>query len=280
MTDIARPADLAPSRPATGADKPSWRDTLVASSATPWLLPSGILVVWQLASHFGILPANVLPAPTAVAEAAVRLTLSGELIGHIAVSFRRAASGFLVGGTLAFALGLANGLSALSEKLTDTTVQMLRNIPNLALIPLVILWFGIEEEAKLFLTALGVFFPVYINTFHGVRTVDPQLVEMGRSYGMTRLELFRRIILPGALPSIFVGLRYGLGIMWPTLIIAETIAASSGIGYMAMNAREFMLVDVVVLAILIYAALGKAADSAVRVLERACLAWHPAFRGA
>ncbi|WP_442957101.1 aliphatic sulfonate ABC transporter permease SsuC [Phreatobacter sp. AB_2022a] len=267
-------------RPAPSAAGPDWRETLIASSATPWLLPSAILVVWQLASHVGILPANVLPAPTDVMEAAWRLTLSGELFGHIAVSFRRAVSGFLVGGTLAFALGLANGLSVLSERLTDTTVQMLRNIPNLALIPLVILWFGIEEEAKLFLTALGVFFPVYINTFHGVRTVDPQLVEMGRSYGMGRLELFRRVILPGALPSIFVGLRYGLGIMWLTLIVAETIAASSGIGYMAMNAREFMLVDVVVLAILIYAALGKAADAAVRFLERRCLAWHPAFRTA
>ncbi|WP_246088798.1 ABC transporter permease subunit [Phreatobacter stygius] len=251
---------------------------MLASSATPWGLPVLILVAWQLASHAGIISANVLPAPSQVIDAAIRLTLNGELATNIAVSFRRAMSGFLVGGSLAFALGLLNGLSALSEKLTDTTVQMLRNIPNLALIPLVILWFGIEEEAKLFLTALGVFFPVYINTFHGVRTVDPQLVEMGRSYGMSRWELFRRVVLPGALPSIFVGLRYGLGIMWLTLIVAETIAASSGIGYMAMNAREFMLVDVVVLAIVIYAALGKLADSTVRFLERLCLAWHPAFR--
>ncbi|MBX9875028.1 MAG: ABC transporter permease subunit, partial [Beijerinckiaceae bacterium] len=196
------------------------------------------------------------------------------------VSFQRAISGFLLGGSLAFALGLFNGLSKTSERLTDTTVQMVRNIPNLALIPLVILWFGIEEGAKLFLTSLGVFFPIYINTFHGVRTVDAQLVEMGRSYGMGNWELFRRVILPGALPSIFVGVRYALGIMWLTLIVAETIAASSGIGYMAMNAREFMLVDVVVLAIVIYAALGKLADSTVRLLERLCLSWHPAFQKA
>ena len=136
---------------------------------------------------------------------------------------------------------------------------MVRNIPNLALIPLVILWFGIEDDAKLFLVALGVFFPVYVNTFHGIRTVDAQLVEMGRIYGMSRRDLFRRVILPGALPSIFVGLRYALGIMWLTLIVAETISANSGIGYMAMNAREFMLIDVVVLAILLYALLGKLA---------------------
>ena len=112
----------------------------------------------------------------------------------------------------------------------------------------------------------------------GIQSVDPQLIEMGRIYGMRRFELFRRVILPGALPAIFVGLRYGLGIMWLTLIVAETIAASSGLGYMAMQAREFMLIDVVVLAILIYALLGKLADSLARLLERHFLQWHPAFQ--
>jgi sulfonate transport system permease protein len=287
MTDIASP--LARPRPAAGPKDPAagaagldlraprlalgWPDW-----ATPWLVPLGLVALWQVLSVKGWIPDNVLPAPSDVLAAGWRLTLTGELPANIAVSARRAFAGLAVGGSLAFVLGLANGLSRTSERLTDTTVQMLRNIPNLALIPLVILWFGIEEDAKLFLTSLGVFFPVYINTFHGVRTVDPQLVEMGRSYGMGRRELFRRVILPGALPSIFVGLRYGLGIMWLTLIVAETIAANSGLGYMAMNAREFMLVDVVVLAILIYALLGKLADSAVRVLERLTLAWHPAFR--
>ena len=181
-------------------------------------------------------------------------------------------------GTIGFAFGLANGLSQLSSKLTDTTLQMVRNIPHLALIPLVILWFGIDESAKLFLVALGVFFPIYLNTLHGIRTVDPQLIEMGRIYGMTDRELFRRVIFPGALPSIFVGVRFALGIMWLTLIVAETIAASSGLGYMAMQAREFMLIDVVVLSILIYALLGKLADSASRALERLTLSWHPAFQ--
>ncbi|KTS27589.1 ABC transporter permease, partial [Methylobacterium indicum] len=184
------------------------------------------------------------------------------------------------GGGIGFGLGLANGLSRLSDRLTDTTVQMIRNIPHLSLIPLVILWFGIGEEAKLFLVALGVFFPIYANTLHGIRSVDPQLVEMGRIYGMSKPELFWRVVLPGALPSVFVGLRYALGIMWLTLIVAETISASSGLGYMAMQAREFMLVDVVVLAILIYALLGKVADLATRRLERACLAWNPAYRAA
>jgi sulfonate transport system permease protein len=125
--------------------------------------------------------------------------------------------------------------------------------------------------------SLGVFFPIYINTFHGIRTVDPQLLEMARSYGYRGFSLFRRVILPGALPSIFVGLRYALGIMWLTLIVAETIAAQSGLGYMAMSAREFMQTDVVVLAILIYALLGKAADLLVRGFESLTLSWHPAY---
>jgi sulfonate transport system permease protein len=226
------------------------------------------------------MPANVLPAPSAVAEAFWRLTLSGELIQNIGVSTARALAGFAVGGSIGFALGLANGLSALSRGLTDTTLQMIRNIPHLALIPLVILWFGIDEEAKLFLVALGVFFPIYVNTLLGIQSVDPQLVEMGRVYGMDRRALFFQVILPGALPAIFVGLRYALGIMWLTLIVAETISASSGLGYMAMQAREFLLIDVVVLSILIYALLGKLADSLARLLERLSLGWHPAFQNA
>lgn len=276
MVDLSHAgARLEPRAPLVNRERlKAWFAT---SRAVPWLLPLSILLVWEAGSRTGLIPANVLPAPSDVVAAGGRLTLNGELPANIAVSFRRAVSGLLVGGSVAFALGLINGLSTSSERLTDTTIQMVRNVPNLALIPLVILWFGIEEDAKLVLTALGVFFPIYINTFHGVRTVDAQLVEMGRSYGMTRLDLFRRIVLPGALPSIFVGLRYALGIMWLTLIVAETIAASSGIGYMATNAREFMLVDVVVLSILIYAALGKVADSTVRLMERRSLAWHPAF---
>jgi sulfonate transport system permease protein len=139
-------------------------------------------------------------------------------------------------------------------------------------------WFGIDEGAKLFIVALGVFFPIYVNTLHGVRSVDPQLIEMAGSYGFRGWLLFRRVILPGALPSIFVGFRFALGVMWLTLIFAETIAAQSGVGYMAMQAREFMQTDVIVLSILLYALLGKGADTLVKVLERWRLAWHPAFQ--
>ncbi len=243
-----------------------------------WLLPAGLVSVWQAMSALGFLPDAVLPSPVAVLAAGWQMTVTGELPHHMAVSFLRAVAGLIVGGGIGFALGLANGVSAVSDRLTDTTLQMARNVPHLALIPLVILWFGIGEEAKLFLVALGVFFPIYVNTLHGFREVDPQLIEMGRSYGMPPLVLFRRIVLPSALPSIFVGLRFALGVMWLTLIVAETIAAQSGIGYMAMQARDFLQTDVIVLAIVIYALLGKLADSITRALERRCLAWHPAFQ--
>ncbi|MGC4025539.1 MAG: ABC transporter permease subunit [Mesorhizobium sp.] len=243
-----------------------------------WIVPALILAGWEAASRAGLIAPNVLPAPSAVAEAFWRLLVSGELIENIGVSSARALVGFAIGGSIGFVLGLANGMSALSRGLTDTTLQMIRNIPHLALIPLVILWFGIDEEAKIFLVALGVFFPIYVNTLLGIQGVDPQLIEMGRIYGMSPAKLFLRVILPGALPAIFVGLRYALGIMWLTLIVAETISASSGLGYMAMQAREFLLIDVVVLSILIYALLGKLADSLARLLERLSLQWHPAFQ--
>lgn len=248
------------------------------SAAIGWLLPLLIVLVWEILSRTGFVAANVLPAPSEVVAAFWRVLLSGELLRNIGISTWRALTGFAIGGSIGFALGLANGLSALSRDLTDTTLQMIRNIPHLALIPLVILWFGIDEEAKLFLVALGVFFPIYVNTLLGIQGVDPHLMEMGRTYGMNRFDLVRKVILPGALPSIFVGLRYALGIMWLTLIVAETISASSGLGYMAMQAREFLLIDVVVLSILIYALLGKLADSFARLLERLSLQWHPAFQ--
>ncbi len=253
-------------------------DSRTVQGLTPWLVPVAILAGWQAAASAGLVSTRFMPAPSDVVAAGWQAARTGELWTNMWVSFARAAIGFLIGGSIGFGLGLANGLSRLSERLTDTTLQMVRNIPHLSLIPLVILWFGIDEGAKLFLVAIGVFFPIYANTLHGIRSVDPQLVEMGRVYGMSRRALFLRVVLPGALPSIFVGLRYALGIMWLTLIVAETISASSGLGYMAMQAREFMLVDVVVLAIVIYAGLGKAADALTRLLERRFLAWNPAYR--
>jgi sulfonate transport system permease protein len=257
---------------ASAAPRP-WEGALV------WAVPLGLIALWQASSSLGWLPARVLPAPTAVLSAGWRLTADGTLVENLGVSFARAIAGLLIGGGIGFALGLITGLSRLGEKALDPTLQMIRNVPHLALIPLVIVWFGVEESARLFLVALGVFFPIYLNTMHGIKNVDRQLIEMGQVYGMGPWALFSKIVFPGALPSIFVGLRYALGIMWLTLIVAETIAASSGIGHMAMAAREFMRTDVIVLSIVIYALLGKLADSATRMLEKRFLQWNPAYAG-
>jgi ABC-type nitrate/sulfonate/bicarbonate transport system, permease component len=250
----------------------------LAQRLAPWALPVGLVLIWQLAVEFGWLSSRILPAPSAVAEAGYHLVVSGELWQHLAISTWRAAVGFVIGGSIGLVLGLITGLSKWGERFLDSSVQMIRNVPHLALIPLVILWFGIDESAKIFLVALGTLFPIYLNTYHGIRNIDPGLLEMSRSYGLSGFALFRQVILPGALPSILVGVRFALGFMWLTLIVAETISANSGIGYLAMNAREFLQTDVVVLAILLYAVLGKLADLAARGLERIWLRWHPAYQ--
>lgn len=244
----------------------------------PWVFPILLMVFWQIASVSGLLESRILPAPTAVVAAFWELLTSGELWKHVKVSAGRALVGLLIGGGLGLFLGLLNGSSKIASTLLDTTLQMIRNIPALALIPLVILWFGIDESAKLFLVAIGVFFPIYINTYHGIRSVDPQLIEMGQSYGLTRWQLYKDIILPGALPSILVGLRFALGLVWVLLIVAETISAQAGIGYMTMNAREFLQTDVVLVGILLYALLGKLADVLAVSLEKYLLRWHPGYQ--
>ena len=251
-----------------------------ARALAPWLVPLAIVALWELASRAGWLSTRILPAPFGVATAFWTLLRSGELLHHAGVSTGRALAGLLIGGGAGLVLGLLCGTFRIAEKLLDTSLQMVRNIPPLALIPLVILWFGIDESAKLFLVSIGVFFPVYLNTFHGIRAVDAGLIEMARSYGLAGWPLYLEVILPGALPSILVGLRFSLGLMWVLLIVAETISAQAGIGYMTMNAREFLQTDIVLVGILLYALLGKLADIISRALERRLLRWHPAYQPA
>jgi len=254
------------------------RTRAVGAALAPWALPLLLVAVWQVTAQIGWLSSRILPEPWAVAKAFWDLTVSGELWTHLRVSLWRAAAGFGLGAGLGLLLGLLNGSSRRAATLLDTTLQMIRNIPALALIPLVILWFGIDEAAKLFLLSVGVFFPVYLNTFHGIRAVDSGLIEMARSYGLSGWALYRDVILPGALPSILVGVRFALGLVWVLLIVAETISAQAGIGYMTMNAREFLQTDVVLVGVLLYALLGKAADWSARGMERHFLRWNPAYR--
>ncbi len=244
----------------------------------PWIFPILLLVVWQIASSSGLFRKPYFTRTYCCSFRFWHLLVSGELWQHVKVSAGRALLGLLIGGGLGLLLGLLNGSSRFASTLLDTTLQMIRNIPALALIPLVILWFGIDETAKLFLVAVGVFFPIYINTYHGIRSVDPQLIEMGKSYGLSRWQLYKEIILPGAMPSILVGLRFALGLVWVLLIVAETISAQAGIGYMTMNAREFLQTDVVLVGILLYALLGKLADVLAQLLERYLLRWHSGYQ--
>jgi len=250
----------------------------VAVRSLPWLVPAVLLALWEIGAASGAISPQILPGPGDVISGFWSVSQTGELWNDLGISTARALGGLAIGGSIGFALGILNGMSPLSAKLLDTTLQMIRNVPILALIPLAILWFGIGESAKLFLIALGVFFPVYFNTYHGIRHVDAGLVEMARAYRLSGAELFRRVIFPGALPSILVGLRYALGIMWLVLIVAEMVSASSGIGYMTMNARDDMQTNIVVLGILIYALLGKLADLIAYAIEKRALRWHPNFQ--
>jgi len=251
----------------------------VAQRLLPWLVPLALIAAWHVASSSGWLSTRVLPAPLDVVQAAWTLAESGELWKHVKVSAARALTGLAIGGGLGLLLGLLTGSVRFFETLLDSTIQMVRNIPALAMIPLVILWFGIDESAKLFLIAVSVFFPVYLNTYHGIRNVDPGLIEMARTYGLNRWQLYTQVILPGALSSILVGLRFSLGLMWVILIVAETISAQAGIGYLTMNAREFLQTDIVLVGILLYALLGKLADLFAGALERSWLRWHPGYQG-
>ncbi|MBV8620067.1 MAG: ABC transporter permease subunit [Curvibacter sp.] len=240
-------------------------------------MPVLLLLIWEAAARLGGLSPQVLPAPSKVALTAWKLILQGRLLSDLGASLLRAAAGFVIGGALGLALGTAVGFSRLAEALFDRSVQMLRAIPFLALLPLVIVWFGVDEAGKIFLVSLGVLFPIYINTVLGIRQVDPKLLELGRVTGLSTWALVRRIVLPGALPSVLAGVRYALAVAWLALVIAETLATTTGIGYLAMDAREFLRTDVIVLTVLIYALIGVGSDALARALERRCLRWHPNY---
>ncbi|GAA0798913.1 ABC transporter permease subunit [Spirilliplanes yamanashiensis] len=245
--------------------------------AISWAVPVLLLVLWELLARAGAIATTVLPAPSTVLTTAWDLTRSGELPEHLLISLRRATAGLAIGATTGLVLGVVVGFSRLAEAFTDRTVQILRAIPFLAILPLVIVWFGVGEAGKVFLVALGTFFPLYLNTVLGIRQVDPKLLEMGRVIGLPKLQLVRAAILPGALPSILLGVRLSLTNAWLALVVAETVGAAAGIGFMATNAREFLQTDVIVLVIVLYALIGMITDLVARGLEHRLLAWHPNY---
>jgi sulfonate transport system permease protein len=280
MSVLAAPPEQVTPRTRPDVTAPARRSSAVARRGTQWLswlVPALLVLTWELFARLGKLPPYILPAPTKVVATGITLIEDGTLIPDMAISLLRAAAGFAIGGFIGFAFGTAVGFSRIAGVLLDRTVLMLRAIPFLAVLPLVIVWLGIGEGAKIFLVAFGVTFPIYMNTVLGIRQVDPKLVELGRVTGLSNWHLIRRIVLPGALPSILNGVRFALATAWLALVVAETIAASSGIGFLAMDAREFLRTDVIVLVIIIYAVIGVVADSLARLMERRLLAWHPNY---
>jgi sulfonate transport system permease protein len=240
-----------------------------------FLSPLVIVLLWQAASMAGLIAPRTLAAPTTIIATTWELLLSGELPHHLLVSLARVALGLAIGVSTGVALALVAGLSRRGEDIVDAPMQMLRTLPFLALVPLFILWFGIGETPKIALVALGSAFPVYLTLFSGIRGVDPKLAEAGRVFGLDRRGLVRHVILPGALPSGLVGLRYALGSAWLSLVIAEQINATAGIGFLINDARDFLRTDVIVVGLLVYALLGLGADALVRAFERRALAWRP-----
>jgi sulfonate transport system permease protein len=209
-----------------------------------------------------------------------RLARDGTLGEHLTASLTRAGVGLAIGGVLALALGAVAGLLRLGDNLVDPPVQMARMLPHLALLPLLIIWVGIGEPLKITLVALGVFFPLYFNTYAGIRDIDERLVEAAKTCGLGPWQRLRHVVLPGALPSLFLGLRLAIGAAWLSLVVGEQVNADRGIGFLMMEAREFNQTDVVVFGLFVYALLGLSSDVLLRIVERRTLTWRRGLKAA
>ncbi len=242
-------------------------------------IPIIVLIIWQLAGVFDLVSKTVLPTPLDIFLAFQELIKTGELFGHLSFSVFRAAAGFFIGGSLGIILGTIVGFSTRSEQYLDPSVQMLRTVPHLAVAPLFVLWFGFGETSKVLLIADGAFFPLYVNAFLGIRGVDSKLYDVARVLEFSKRKLITKLILPAALPNLLLGARLSLGVAWVSLVVAELMGSTEGIGYMIMDARQFSNTDIVFVGIIIFAFVGKFSDSLVRLLEVKFLRWRDNFKG-
>ncbi|WP_016691119.1 ABC transporter permease [Rhodococcus rhodochrous] len=236
--------------------------------------PALLLVAWIVTSATGVLDPKTLSAPWTVVTTAWELIGDGRLQSNLWTSVQRALIGGVIGVALGLVLALAAGLSRIGEALIDGPVQIKRSIPTLALMPLAILWFGIGEEMKILLIALSVFVPVYINTYSALRGIDARYVELAETLDLSRAQFVRRIALPGALPGFFTGLRLAVTIAWLALVVVEQVNASSGIGYLMYQARNYGMTEIIIVGLVVYAILGFGSDLLVRAAERKALAWR------
>ncbi|WP_186064050.1 ABC transporter permease [Burkholderia gladioli] len=272
---------LAHSQPLEDAEArpPARRDALRAWRLAGLALPVLLLGLVELAVRAGWLPDHLVPAPSEIFATLERMGLA-RLMRHVGASTLRVAAGFAAGAGLALAVGAAMGLSRRIDALLEPSFQALRAIPSLAWVPVLLLWLGIDEAPKITLIAIGAFFPVHLAVVAGIRGVDRKLVELGAVYRLGAFALFRRILLPAALPQIFTGLRTGLSLAWMFMVAAELIAATRGLGFLLSDGRETGRPDLVFGAILLLALLGKLSDGAMRRIERRWLGWRDAFDGA
>jgi sulfonate transport system permease protein len=241
--------------------------------------PMLLVALWQTLSSTGVFDERTVPPPSRVVRAAYRLLIEGSLQEHMTTSLLRVGYGLAFGIALGLVLALIAGLSRVGENFVDANMEVLNAIPNFALVPLLIVWFGISEVPKVLLITLAVAVAIYINTFSAIRSVDAALVEAARSFGAGRAELIYRVVLPGSLPGFLVGLRLALTASWLALIFAETINAKKGLGRMMTDAREYFQIDVVFVLIAVYAILGLLSILLVRFLEGRLLTWRRAYDG-
>jgi len=248
------------------------------SAALYVLFPIALLAVWQILFDVGVLRALLLPPPSKIAGTFLALLINGDLSRHLGISLLRVLEGFILASATGLILGIAIGLSRTLDHATDLIIQLIKPIPPIAWIPLTILWFGIGEESKVFIIFLGAFFPILINTIDGIRQTDNKFVELARVLETTRLRFIVRVVLPGALPQIMTGLRVGMMVAWMCVVAAELIAASSGIGFLIMDARQMMQTDQVFVGMIAIGATGKLLDVVLRIIERRLIVWKAEYR--
>jgi sulfonate transport system permease protein len=236
--------------------------------------PLLLLALWYAASASGWLNPNMLSSPETVAGTTADLIGDGRLQSNLLASLSRAGTGLALGVAIGLGLALAAGLTRTGDALLDGVVQMKRAIPNLALIPLAIIWLGIGEGMKVTIIALGVLVPIYINTHASLRGIDKRYVELAESVRLSRGAFIGRVVVPGALPGFFVGLRLAVTHAWTALVVVEQVNATQGIGFLMTQARIYGQTEIVLVGLVVYGILGLTSDTAVRAVERRALAWR------
>ena len=240
------------------------------------MLPAALLTLWMVGTRYALWNSYVIPPPSAVAQSLEQLIASGLLLQHIGVSLYRVFAGFSLALLLAFPLGILLGTQGRWTPFFGPSLEMLRHIPPLAALPMLILWFGIGELPKLLIVVLATFFPIFLNTLHGVSSCDKKWLEVARSFQLNRWQMFRRIIFPAALPSVLVGMRLGLGYSWRALVGAELIAAASGIGYMILDAEQLSRPDIILIGIFTIGIVGTVIDGLFFRLTTRLIPWQTA----